>query len=118
MPCVSHASAQPRNVHPLFFTVVYVTKYCNSYTWTGNTYTKKVTINWDVTQHIQQGQRTTYQLLCNRKNNISKDSGKVLSSIKKIQYCYRFLAVIQVCHSNPYIQQQNATVTQLQGKTF
>lgn len=70
----AHASAQPRNIHPLFFIVVYVTKYCKSYTWTGDMYSKKATINRDVTQHIQQGQCTTYQLLCNKKN-ISKDSG-------------------------------------------
>ena len=37
---------------------------------------------------------------------------------KNLQYCYRFFAVTQVCHSKSYVQQQYATVTQLQGKTF
>ena len=54
-------------------------------------YSKKAAINWDVTQHIQQGQSTTDQLLCNRKNNIRKDSGTVLSSINNNSIVIDFL---------------------------
>lgn len=102
MPWEGHASAQPRYIHPLFFTAVYVTKYCNSYTWTGDMYSKNVTINWDITQHVQQRQCTTYQLLCNRKNNISKDSGTVLSSIKNYSIVIDFLQFKSVISSHTF----------------